>query len=41
MTNKDNRLKKKKEIQEDIRKLVIARIRAASGDLKVSIGDVA
>ena len=41
MTNKDNRSKKEKEIQKDIRELVLARIRAASGDLRVSIGDVA
>lgn len=41
MTNRDNCLKKEKEIQKDIRELVLARIRAASGDLRVSIGDVA
>jgi hypothetical protein len=41
MTNKDNCSKKEKEIQKDIRKLVLARIRAASGDLRVSIGGVA
>ena len=41
MTNKDNHSKKEKEVQEDIRKLVLARIRAASGDLRVSIGSVA
>lgn len=41
MTNKDNHSKKEKEVQEDIRKLVLARIRAASGDLRVSIGGVA
>ena len=41
MTNKGNLSKKEKEIQEDIRELVLARIRAASGDLNVSIGSVA
>lgn len=41
MTNKGNLSKKRKEIQEDIRELVLARIRAASGDLSVSIGNVA
>mgnify|MGYP001559440522 CR=1 FL=1 len=40
MTNKNNLSKKEKEIQEDIRELVLARIRAASGDLNVSIGSV-
>ena len=41
MTNKDNLSKKDREIQKDIRELVLARIRAASGDLNVSIGSVA
>jgi len=41
MTNKGNLSKKEKEIQKDIRELVLARIRAASGDLRVSIGNAA
>lgn len=36
-----NQLKDSRETQEDIRRLVLARIRAASGDLSVSIGDIA
>jgi len=41
MTNKKNLSKKGKEIQKDIRELVVARIRATSGNLRVSIGNVA
>lgn len=41
MTNKGNLPKREKEIQKDIRELVLARIRAASGDLRVSIGSIA
>ncbi len=35
---KRNAISKDKEIQEDARRLVIARIRAASDDLKICIG---
>lgn len=38
MEKKPSSLAKDKEIQEDIKKLVLARIKAASDDLGISIG---